>query len=130
MASLFKRGNRYYLAFHDTSKSPQRKQVSLKVSHYRAARKKADQLSREFEEGRYSPWVKKKEDEGDISIGDAIARFVATRQNLSPQSIQKYQSVLGQFLKWAPEKKTLKQVCQDDIQALIDSVTQKSVSVL
>jgi len=98
MASLFKRGDRYYLAFYDASKTPQRKHVSLKVAHYRAAKKKADELNREYENGDYSPRETKSSQPKEITLREAVSKFMDTRQNLSPQSIQKYHSVLGQFL--------------------------------
>ena len=116
------------MAFYDATKIPQRKQVSLKVAHYRVARKKADELLREYEDGGYSPWEPRSKAPQEVALKEAVRKFIVTRQNLSPQSIQKYESVLGQFLRWAPGNKTLNEIDSDDIQHFINSGNRKPVT--
>ena len=72
MPSLFKRGDRFYLAFHDSTKTPSRKQVSLRVSGARAARAKAAHLTAEYELGSYNPWSSRQPKEEGRTLGQAV----------------------------------------------------------
>ena len=128
MPSLFKRGDRFYLAFHDAAKNPSRKQVSLRVSGSRAARAKAAHLTAEYELGSYNPWSSRQPKEEGRTLSQAVCLFVETRSNLSPQSIQKYSSVLGQFSKWMGPKKRLGDIGYKEIQSFIDGGNRKAVT--
>ena len=84
MPSLYKRGDTYYLAFHDATRRPNRKHISLRVSGYWAARAKAARLTAEYEEGSYCPWAPPAKKD-PVNLGEAIEAFLKTRANLSPQ---------------------------------------------
>ncbi len=128
MPSLFKRGDRFYLAFHDATRTPSRKQVSLRVSGSRAARAKAAHLTAEYELGSYNPWSSRQPKEEGRTLGQAVGLFVETRSNLSPQSIQKYRSVLGQFSMWMGPKKRLIDIGYKEVQSFIDGGNRKAVT--
>ena len=132
MPSLYKRGDTYYVAFHDATRRPNRKHVSLRVSGYRAARAKAARLTAEYEAGLFCPWTPPAKKD-PASLGEAIQAFLKTRANLSKQSIQKYHSVLGQIRKYVGPGCALENITSSCIQNFLDSgkrapITKKTYS--
>lgn len=127
MPSLFKRGDRYYVAFHDATRTPTRKQVSLRVGGQRAARAKAARLIARYEEGVYDPWTPPQK-KTIPNLGDAVSQFMATRANLSPQSIQKYRSVLGQLVRHQGGSSQLGAFTTNEIQSFIDSGNRRPIT--
>lgn len=127
MPSLFKRGDRYYIAFYDATRRPKRKQVSLRVTGYRAAQLKSARLTTQYEEGSYDPWSPLPEKD-HTTLGDAVQQFLKTRQNLSGQSIQKYKSVLGQLVKFIGVDKGLDACSRAAIQDFIDSGNRRPIT--
>lgn len=99
MASLFKRGDSYYLSFYNSHQRPKRKQVPLKTRSKRTA----EQLQRRMEDayalGEYNPWC----DEIELdtpklgTLSEAIDAFMESRANLRPATIKKYKDVLNIF---------------------------------
>lgn len=106
MASLYKRGNNYYLAFHQSDQAPTRKHVSLRASSYKAAQHKAARLIVRYEKGEYDPWQPSERPKTQ-ALGAAATTFLQTRRNLSKQSVAKYRSVLGQLVRYAGKKTAL-----------------------
>lgn len=127
MPSLFKRGDRYYVAFHDATRRPKNKQVSLRVSGHRAALLKSEQLMTQYEEGSFDPWSPRPIKD-HATLGDAVQRFLKTRQNLSGQSIQKYKSVLGQLIKFLGAHNGLRICSPEAIQDFIDGGNRKPIT--
>ena len=56
MASLFRRGNYYYLQFCDAGRTPRLKQIALHLRHKFDALRKKVELEDAFVAGRYDPW--------------------------------------------------------------------------
>ena len=103
MASLYKRGDNYYLAFHQSNQTPTRKHVSLRASSYKVAQHKAAQLIVRYEKGEYDPW-RPAEQPKTQTLGAAVTVFIQTRRNLSKQSVAKY--VIKNVTKWLAENRS------------------------
>ena len=127
MPSLFKRGDRYYVAFYSSKKSPPRKQVSLRVSGYKAAKAKSASLIAQYEGGSYCPWAPSVE-VSPVSLQGAAKEFLQSRSNLSPQSIQKYHSVLGQFVRFVGSDVQVRDCTGTIVQSFIDSGNRKPIT--
>ena len=127
MASLYKRGGVYYLAFHDARRLPQRKIVSVRVSSLRAAQKRASHLLIDYERGEYDPWAPT-ERKKTQALGAAATAFIQTRRNLSKQSVAKYRSVLGQMVRYAGKKTSLNLLTSARVQAFIDATDRRAIT--
>lgn len=101
MASLFKRGDWYYLSFYNKNRRPKRKQIPLKTRSKRTAERLRRQLEDDYALGEYSPWqeqIPQQDDTADLeTLSGAIAGFMESRANLRPSSIKKYRDVLNIF---------------------------------
>ena len=122
MASLIKRGNNYFLQFSDAQRSPKRKQVPLKVSTARDARRLTTRLEALYAEGRYDPWVDDallllRELEGKrcteaLTLTDAIARFISAKRSSGKEAttITTYGHILNLLAQRAGTSMQLQQI--------------------
>jgi hypothetical protein len=101
MASLFKRSNGYwYLSFHAANQRRSRRQVATGTRIRRDAGKVQRRLEQAFLQGDYDPWQSKQGEGQPHSseplerLGDALAAFLVSRQNLSPCTQERYRSVI------------------------------------
>lgn len=127
MASLYKRGDNYYLAFHQSNQTPTRKHVSLRASSYKVAQHKAAQLIVRYEKGEHDPW-RPAEQPKIQTLGAAVTVFLQTRRNLSKQSVAKYRSVLGQLVRHAGRKTAVDLLTTAKVQAFIDASDRRAIT--
>lgn len=64
MASLFKRGDLYYVQFYSKTLRPQRKRVPLKTTTKPEARRRLAELERRFFADEFDPWTDEAPKEG------------------------------------------------------------------
>jgi hypothetical protein len=127
MASLYKRGDNYYLAFHQSNQTPNRKHVSLRASSYKVAQQKAARLIVRYEKGEYDPW-RPTEQPKTQTLAAAATAFLQTRRNLSKQSVAKYRSVLGQLVQHAGRKTALDLLTTAKVQSFIDASDRRAIT--
>jgi hypothetical protein len=85
MASRYKRDGWYYLAFFESGRQPQRRQVALKTRSIREAEREKVRLEDEYGAGRYDPWnLHARWSAVDLGTREgAGAAFLASRSHLS-----------------------------------------------
>jgi len=107
MASLFTRKSRFYAAFYDAERRPKQKQLSLKTSDERAARRLLLDLEEAFEEGAWNPWDFSLEDflnEGapeELTGAAAVDAFLDAkkREGCASSTVRTYRYCLRPFLR-------------------------------
>lgn len=102
MASLRKRGTYWYARFYDSSRSPKRKQIPLRVTRKRIARKKLAELEEMYEAGDFDPWTDSS-DRGRLSAPEAVERFLdAKAGTVRERTLGTYRQQLEAWLRTLP----------------------------
>ena len=106
MASLTKRGNRYYAQFFDAGRTPERVRFSLRTSRKDVARRTLTSLEEDFERGTFDPWMDDpwsydEEPRQNLSIGEAADRFLTEKKRTgrSENTLRTYREILRLFQK-------------------------------
>jgi len=130
MASLFKRGDWYYLAFFDKSKRPQRKQIPLKTKSKRTAEKIQYRLEEAYALGEFLPWQQSCEDNRiEIrTIAEAIDAFMESRCNLRPATNKKYKEVLTLFQAYLSKDFPANSVTTHHVEQFLNAGKRKAIT--
>jgi integrase len=105
MASLTKRGDKYYAQFFDANRQPKRRRFSLKTSRKNIARRTLVSLEEDYERGVFDPWTDDpwtydQEERVELSIKDARDRFIEAKKatGRSENTIRTYREILRLLL--------------------------------
>lgn len=79
--TMRKKGSRYYARLYDPSRRPKRKEIALRTSKKRPARKRLTQLEAQYERGEVDPWTDPVRFE-KLTIQDAIQVFLNAKQDV------------------------------------------------
>jgi integrase len=96
MASIRKKGKggNYYARFYDSSRTPSRKEIPLRTTWKRIARKQLVELEEAYERGEFDPWAPATRSE-PRTLAEAIQAFLAEkRENVRESTVQGYKSKL------------------------------------
>ncbi len=134
MASLFKQGDLYYAQFYCKTLRPQRKRVPLKTTTKPEARRRLAELERRFVDQEFNPWTddpwapkaesrREAEDEtrSDLTLGEAVASYLADHDHLSPFTVQTYTDILGVFEAHVGKDTPARSLSADHVASLLAS---------
>lgn len=101
MASLIKRGNRFYGQWSDASRTPKTRRLSLNEPKRAAARRLLEKIDARYRAGEYDPWLQGiNEALGRpavvLSLEGAVGRFLKEKERtLAQDTMVGYRSVMG-----------------------------------
>ena len=127
MASLINQKGSYYGQFYDASRKPQRKQVPLRTKRKRVAERVLRRLEDEYALGEFDPWGSQSTLPYH-SLQEAVTAYAASRAHLSPHTVSKYETVLGQLVGHLGGDYPLIQIDSSDIQSCLDAKERKAVT--
>lgn len=115
MASLRKKGKYYYARFYDSSQSPQRKEVALRITRKSAARKELNRLEEKWEKGEYDPWKEGAPSE-NLNVAEAVEEFLDYKQGAVRDSTHDtYQQQLEAWIEEIPPGLMLRDVMEEHL---------------
>lgn len=131
MSSLFKRGSRYSLQYHDERRNPTRKQFSLRTNSKRTATKLKAELDDLYQRGLFDPWLDdfrerleelKRPDkpEAAVHLSDAREAFLEAKSELSSSTRRMYELVTRLFMEHAGDVPMLK-LSSSDVQSFLEA---------
>ncbi len=124
MASIRKRGDRFYLLFFDASRTPKQKTVPLGRMSSRAAERLRSRREDEYAAGRYDPWAAR----SDLSVAEAVAAFKKSRRKKSPSTRAIYESILTRLAEAVGPHRLIASVGASDVTAFLDGTEASDVS--
>ena len=127
MAFLRKKKGRYYSVFYDAAQQPKEKWIPTGTGLKDAARKVLHELERRWLDPNdaWTPWNPIVEREM-LSVREAAARFMASRQHLRPKTVEAYRFATEGLLERLPAGLMIRNVQPGQISPYIDDL---SVSV-
>lgn len=124
MASLRKRGDRFYLLFFDASRTPKQKTVPLGRVSSKAAGRLRSSREDEYAAGRYDPWAVR----SDLSVAEAVQAFKRSRRKKSPSTRAIYESILSRLAEAVGPRNLIASIGAADVTAFLDSTKTGDVS--
>jgi integrase len=140
MASLIKRGTKYYLDFYDATRTPKRKRVALRVSTKREAEKLKAKLEYEYAMGESDPWCPapsepapppepEPEPEAPFeTAAEAAEAFYESRAHRTKSTRRTYRDIVGRFVASLPHDRAIAAVTAGDIERWLDSTPASDVT--
>ncbi|HEX8387186.1 MAG TPA: hypothetical protein VF576_13430, partial [Rubricoccaceae bacterium] len=104
MASLVSQSGRFNLDFFDSTRTPKRKRVPLRVKYKRDAESVARKLERDFSLGVFNPWTDDARTYDQAPqpkperLSEARAAFLDTKTHMSARTLGEYEQVSGRFV--------------------------------
>jgi integrase/recombinase XerD len=85
----------FHLRFYDKTRTPPAKTVSLETTHEGIARRKANDLYRQYETGHHDPWGQRQ----DTFLGNALEAYIEDRRRdgVRPKTIATYEDRIGRL---------------------------------
>lgn len=125
MASLINRTGWYYAQFHDASRRPKSKRVSLKTTKKRTAERLLTKLEEQYRLGEFDPWmppaVEPDEEKPDLSrLGPAVEAYLASCSHLKPKTIVTYRDVFNLFKACVGDDFPVDRLRADHVQSFVD----------
>jgi len=115
MASLRKKGKYYYARFYDSSRSPKRKEVALRITRKSAARKELNRLEEKWEKGEYDPWKEGAPSE-NLNAAEAVEKFLDYKQGaIRDRTLDTYQQQLEKWVEEIPPGLMLRDVMEEHL---------------
>jgi len=124
MATLSRRGDRFYLQFYSPSKSPQFKKVALGQITAKTANRIKERLQDQVKLGEYDPWG----EPSDIILDHAIDVFMSSKSKRSPQTVRSYVHVLRMMADHAGSRLPVRSITQEKVYAFLESTSTNAVS--
>jgi integrase len=97
MPSLFRRASSdaWYAEFYEVRRTPAKRRFSLRTSNKREAQRLLVRLEDQYVRGEFDPWIdcdwtKERKKVKRVSLKEAFDSFIASKQGLSPNTIEHY----------------------------------------
>jgi len=101
MAALLNRNGWYYAQFYDRTRTPKRKQLPLHTRTRKTALRVLAKLEDQVAEGKLDPWATTVDpglaSSSIVTLGEAIAAFLAAKAHLRPAGLSSYATRLRLF---------------------------------
>jgi len=119
MASLRKKEKYYYARFYDSSRSPQRKEIALRITRKSAARKELNHLEEKWEMGEYDPWKEGVPTE-NLNAAEAVEGFLDDKQGaVQNRTHDTYQQQLEAWVEKTPPGLMLQDVMEEHLRTYV-----------
>ena len=134
MASLVKRNQNFYAQFHDASRSPKRKRISLRTGTRSIAKRLLVRLEDAYALDEFDPWTQDFDNFFNRStepttLSEALDEFLADKERLgrSENTINSYRWIVGQWSRNVGSDTSLVRVKPADIEPFVrDASVSKS----
>jgi integrase len=115
MASLRKKGKYYYARFYDSNRTPQRKEVALRITRKSPARKELNRLEEKWERGEYDPW-REGAPNGYLNAAEAVDEFLDDKQgSIRDSTHDTYQQQLEAWVEVTPPRLMLQDLMEEHL---------------
>ena len=122
--TMRKKGSRYYARLYDPSRRPKRKEIALRTSKKRSARKRLTQLEARYERGEVDPWTDPVRFE-KLTVQDAIQAFLQAKQaSWRKKTYDAYAQQLHAWERLCPPTLMLKALRADHLHPYIHTHTE------
>ena len=109
--NLLKRGKTWYALIYDPERHPAQIQRTLRTREKSIARRKLVDWERDYVDGRFDPWAKKKRPSENITVREAVKKFREERRSNSAEAtIRSRGSRLHVFADWIDDGTPIKAV--------------------
>jgi len=128
MATLRKRGCRYYFEIHDAERTPSRKRISLKTSDLDTANELLGALSKAYRRGEWDPWTDTLASFFDrpasiTALSDGLRVFMDAKKEsgLSRHTLYQYRSNLRRFAQSVGVGTAVEKITPEQVRSWIQS---------
>lgn len=134
MASLVCQSGRFNLDFFDSTRTPKRKRVSLRVKHKRDAEQVRRKLERDYSLGTFDPWrddpraYDRPAPSKPERLGEARTAFLDTKACMTVRTLGEYEQVTARFVTFAGPRRLVRDVTAQDVESWLDSTTAGDVT--
>ena len=133
MASLVNPNGLYSLDFYDSTRSPKRKRVPLRVRVKRDAEAIRRKLERDFSLGTFNPWCDdpRAYDRVEVkpeTLAEALPAFLETKTQMAPRTYGEYEQQVGRFVTFVGGKTLVRDVTAKDVERWLDSTSAGDVT--
>ena len=116
MATLRKKKGHYYARFYDPSRTPARKEISLRTTYRSVAQVALREKEDAFARGTFDPWASKATPQNrPMTLQEAGEAFLEARKHLREWTLRGYRSGLNQLVRMLPPGMMLQSVGPEHI---------------
>ena len=133
MASLIQQSGLYSLQFFDSTRSPKRKRVPLRVRVKRDAEAVQRKLERDYSLALFNPWTDDPLTYDRVALkpermGDARDAFLEAKAHKAPRTLSEYGKTLGRFTEHVGPGTLVSQVTAAHVERWLDSTSAGDVT--